>query len=424
MSVSTFVLLALAGQVVGGDRYGAPPGSAAPNKGAPSATASPGRSSAVSPPPAFTPVVEDEETTPITAVAPNFGAPPMQNQSPVSAPGAASPPASITPPIADTAPGVVKPSTMMASMLTAPSGSRLTGQPVKLADVVRGAASREAQSQRINAYWDLCSSVADYYLGVREQDELQRLRSSVGSAGPAWQQAAAELGVRLGTSQRAAVASQYRLASLLLGSADPASLPLPTDLPHCGDYYARFEQVFAGRATPEAQQLSELLPMRYTELCDAAAAVTRAEEFMQAVSAQRSGDGTGALRALEFLALRRRAFVQIARDYNRRIERYSELASPGAIDSDRLIGMLIMRSGATNTATRPVTPTPPYNRQSQLEFEEDAQTFAEGWESIKSASAETPIDEDVESAEKVRRASAESRSSEPRREHSLLVPSG
>lgn len=414
MSVyALFVGLALTGQIAADDRYGSPPPAASPPVG----TSNPGRSSAVSPPPAFSPIMEDEETAPITGSATDFGTTPIQNQPPVAAPPASTPRANITPPTADTASGGVKPSAMMASMLTAPAGSRLTGRPVKLADVVRGAGSREAQSQRINAFWDLCSSVADYYLGIREQDELQRLRSSVGNVGPAWQQAEAELGVRLGTSHRAAVASQYRLASLM-GMADAANLRLPADLPHCGDYYARFDQVFAGRPIPEAQQLSELLPMRYTELCDSATAVTRAEEFMQAVAAQRGGDGAGALRALEFLALRRRAFVQIARDYNRRIERYSELASPGEIDSDRLIGMLIMRSGTTNTATRPATSTPPYNRQSQLDFEEDAQTFAEGWESIKSASAETPIDENVKPA------SAEVKRVEPRRERSLLVPSG
>lgn len=424
MSVSTFVLLALASQIASGDRYGNPSSSSAPAVSPPPATSSPARSSAVSPPPpAFTSAVEDEDTSPIRGGTPDFGAA-IQQQSPVTAPPAAAPRARIAPPATNPSRSDVKPSVLMASMLTAPAGSRLMGRPVKLADIVRGASSREAQSQRINAYWDLCSSVADYYLGVREQDELQRLKASVGNDGAAWQQAAAELGVRLGTSQRAAVASQYRLSSLM-GSADPASLPLPADLPHCGDYYARFEQVFAGRATPEAQQLSELLPMRYTELCDSATAITRAEELLQGVSAQRGSDGTGALRALEFLALRRRAFVQIARDYNRRIERYSELASPGAIDSDRLIGMLIMRSDAANTATRPTTSTPPYNRQSQVEFEEDAQTFAEGWESIRSASAEAPLDAGTGNDENVRPATVEAeKRSEPRREHSLLVPSG
>lgn len=422
MSVpSFFVVIALVAQLVGGDRYGAPsndPPAASP----PALSAPPAGKPATSPPPRFTPEVGPDDTTPISAApfadeaAENR--PPANNyQTPTAQPSqpATSPPA-ITPRTSKPLVGA-KPSALMASILTPPAGARLTGRPITLAEAVAGAGSREAQSQRIEAYWDLCSAAADYHLGVREQDELQRLRATAGAVGPAWQQAETELGVRLGTSQRAAVASQYRLASLI-GGASPASLPLPADLPHCGDYYARYDQVFAGRPSPEAQQLSELLPMRYEELCDAAVAVTRAEEFLNAVAAQRGGDGTGTLRAMELLALRRRAFVQIARDYNRRIERYTELASPGQIDTSLLIGMLIRREGAANTATRPVTIAPPPNRQSQLSPDDDGQTFAEGWESIKSASAEVPIDEEVKPA------SAESKRATPRREHSLLVPSG
>lgn len=421
MSVMNVVFyFAFIAQVGGGDRYGAPQGEAPSVLSPPPATANPLRKSAVSPPPAFAPAVDEDDTTPITGEGIDYGAPPARPNVPAVVPPVATPPVTtqpaVTPPANVGASSATKPSTMMAAMLSSPGSSRLAGRQVRLTEVVAGASSREAQSQRIEAYWDLCSSVADYYLGVREQDELQRLRSTVTSVGPAWQQAEAELGVRLGTSQRAAVAAQYRLASLM-GSADAAGLPLPADMPHCGDYYARYDQVFAGRASPEAQQLSELLPMRYQELCDASLAVSRAEEFLGAVAAQRGGDGTGSLRALELLALRRRAFVQIARDYNRRIERYTELASPGQIGSDRLIGMLIMRAGASNTATRPATLSPPPNRQSQVSMEEDAQTFAEGWESIKSASAEFPIDEDEEPA------SVEARRSKPRRERSLLVPS-
>jgi hypothetical protein len=304
----------------------------------------------------------------------------------------------------------------MRAMLAAPPGSRLTGRPVTLAEAVMGAASRQEQSQRVEAYWDLCSAVADYYLGVREQDELQQLRATVSKVSPIWQQAESELGVRIGTSQRAAVASQYRLASLM-GSPDTTSLPLPADPPHCGDYYARYDQVFAGRQSPEAQQLSELLPMRYEELSDAARAITRAEEFLDAIAAQRNnaGDGTGTLRALELLALRRRAFVQIVRDYNRRIARYTELATPGQIDVDRLIGMLIKREGQDNTATRPAATASPLGRQSQSASEAAPATFAEGWEPLKTL-PQKPRDEAVEPA------SAESQPP-PRREHSLLVPS-
>jgi hypothetical protein len=346
--------------------------------------------------------------------------------------------------------GSSKPRAMMQAMLTAPNGSRLQGRPVTLVEVVSSASTRSDQSRRIDAYWDLCSSVADYYLGVREQQELQQLRSTVTSVGSVWQAAEAELGVRISTSQKAAVASQYRLASLMSDNGS-MGLPLPADLPHCGDYYARYDQVFAGRQSGEAQQLAELLPLRYEELVDAETAVARAEEFMTAISAQRgAGDGTGQLKALELLALRRRAFVQIARDYNRRIARYTELSTPGDIGSDRLISMLIKRGSTTggnapNTATRPGSYAPPPNRQSQLPADDPSQTFAEGWESIKSAAAEIPADEP---AGQVRQAAAEEEAKfgteafgagefgaegsaeletetlkpEPGRERSLLVP--
>jgi hypothetical protein len=158
--------------------------------------------------------------------------------------------------------------------------------------------------------------------------------------------------------------------------------------------------------------------MRFEELTDAGLAIARAEDFLGAVAAQRnnSGDGTGTLRALELLALRRRAFVQIVRDYNRRIARYTELATPGQIDADRLIGMLIKRDDPASTATRPFTSRPPLNRQSQSSAQDAKQTFAEGWEPIKT-SAQASRDDRVEPA------SADSQPSQPRREHSLLVPS-
>jgi hypothetical protein len=321
------------------------------------------------------------------------------------------------PPISNDQDNGPKPSTMMRAMLTPPPGARLSGQPAKLVDVIRTGGSRADQLQRVDAYWDLCSSVADYYLGLREQDELQKLRASVSKVGPTWQQAESELGVRIGTSQHAAVASQYRLASMM-GRGGGDSLPLPADLPHCGDYYARFSQVFAGRQSAEGQQLSELLPLRYEELKDAATAVARAQEWLDAIANQRSdaSDGTGTLRALELLALRRRAFIQIARDYNRRIARYTELASPGEIGADRLLSMLIKPEGSDNTATRFSSPAPPINRQSQTNKPPATpKTFAEGWEAAKGEGASA-----ITRDESVAPASAEAPSS-PHVEHSLLV---
>jgi hypothetical protein len=280
-----------------------------------------------------------------------------------------------------------------------------------LAEVVAGGQSRSDQSQRIEAYWDLCSSVADYYLGVREQQELQRLRTLLPQAGAAFQLAEKDLAVRVNTSQTAAMASQYRLASLLGRGED--YLPLPGDFPHCGNYQSHYEQIFAGRRMAEAQELSALLPLRYAELKSAAAAVARSEEWLASVENVRraDSDGTGSIRALELLALHRRAFVQIARDYNRRIARYVELATPGEIGSERLIGRLILRSDAA-TATRPGTA--PLNRQSSASASPPS-TYVEGWTQANDTRAISSTRDEA-----VTPASAES-AGVPREERSLLV---
>ena len=78
-----------------------------------------------------------------------------------------------------------KPSAMMRAMLTPPPGARLPGQPVRWRTSLPADSLASEQAQRVEAYWDLCSSVADYYLGVREQEELQRLRTDVPQAGAA-----------------------------------------------------------------------------------------------------------------------------------------------------------------------------------------------------------------------------------------------
>lgn len=308
--------------------------------------------------------------------------------------------------------GGSKPAAMMRAMLlVAPSGSRLPGTPISLSDAVASASSRADQSERVEAYWDLCSSVADYYLGVREQDELQRLRGRMQRVDTSWQQAETEMAVRVGTSQAAAIASQYRLASLMgIGG----SLPLPADIPHCGDYHTRYNEIFVGRSSVEAAELAKLLPQRFAELKSAALAVTRAEQELETTASRSDGEETR--RALELLALRRRAFVQIARDYNRRIARYTELSTPGDVASERLIGMLI-KSSATSTATRTSAPAP-YNRQSQ-NAPSLPKTFGEGWEP---ASGEKIGDSKLDEAIKQTSAEAETATVEPpRQERSLLV---
>jgi hypothetical protein len=309
-----------------------------------------------------------------------------------------------------------KPSDMMKAMLTAPRDSQLRGDRISLVQAVSGARSRSEQTQRVEAYWDLCSSVADYYLGLREQEELRRLSQLVLQKGAAWEQTEKEMSVRLGTSQRAARAAQFRLASFI--GRGPNNLPLPADMPHCGSYTSQYEKIFLGRSSAEAQELSQLLPQRHAELKDAATAVTRAEEWLDGVASQAgNSDGTGSLRALELLALRRRAFVQVARDYNRRIARYSELATPGQISAERLIGMLIIRDGAA-TATRPGVPTPLSSRQPGSSNASAPRTFVENenWEPAAGTRANATGTGD----DSVQRASATQ--SGPRSERSLLVP--
>ena len=242
-------------------------------------------------------------------------------------------------------------------MLQPPRGSQLSGTPISVAEVTRGAASREEQSHRVEAYWDLCASVADYYLGLLEADELARLQKRVPAMSRSLQVAEQSLRNRLDTSLRAASAGQRRLASLM---RSPGSLPLPGDGPVCHKYRTEYDAIFGSRtaassAASEARLLHELLPMRHAELIRAAASVERSESFVQQVANHsRNSDGTAMLRALELLALNRRAFVQIAKDYNRRITRYTELFAPDRVDSDLLVGMLIGNSekvAVNSTAT-------------------------------------------------------------------------
>jgi hypothetical protein len=299
---------------------------------------------------------------------------------------------------------------MMKQMLSPPPGSQLTGNSTRLLDAVAGTRTRHEQAHRIEAYWDLCSSVADYYLGVREQEDLRQLQRVLPRAVATLQQAQAEFDVRLGTSRLAAVASQRRLASMM-GST---SLPLPADLPHCGSYRTHYQEIFSDRPSVEAQELAALLSSRYAELKDAAIAVTRAHGWVDEAAQRDSGEGIETLRALELLALRRRAFVQIARDYNRRIARYTELSTPGDIEAERLVGMLIKVS-VPPTATRPALPAGTNGRQSRSTISAPPRTFAsdEGWESA-SVAKETTRDESV-------RPAAAEENEAPREERSLLV---
>jgi hypothetical protein len=302
----------------------------------------------------------------------------------------------------------------MQAMLTRPAASQLSGDSVRLVDVIATGRTRNEQTQRIEAYWDLCSSVADYYLSVREQGELNGLMNAAGQPSEALQQARNKMAIRSDTALRAARASQFRLAGFI--GRGPSNLPLPGDLPHCGSYTSRYDQVFAGRSLPEAQGLAQLLPMRYAELDDAAASIASAEDWLKGVASHSAAaDAAGNLKALELLALQRRAFVQIARDYNRRIARYSELATPGQISPERLTGMLIKRP-ASPTATRSGTAAPPPTRTSSGVETSPPRTFVNqsDWLPVEKSTTTSAVKQDSA----VRPASATSENS---KERSVLI---
>ncbi|MCO6046353.1 hypothetical protein NG895_20835 [Aeoliella sp. ICT_H6.2] len=245
---------------------------------------------------------------------------------------------------------------LMDSALTPPSNTQLSGTPVFLPEVVAPVGSRSEQSECIGAYWDLCSAVSDYYLSLREQNDLQNLVARGGQT-PLLQQALSKLEKRRDTALSAARASQRRLASLM-NRDQSAPLPLPGDMPLCAGYHTRYSQYFPTDNSPEAAELNQLLPLRHAELLESAAAVSQAEKYFNSIADRPMNDqGVELLMQLEGLALKRRAFVQIARDYNKRVARYTELARPGDVGANRLVSMLIKTNGSV--ASRTSSPTRP-----------------------------------------------------------------
>ncbi len=228
---------------------------------------------------------------------------------------------------------------MLTKMLEAPRNSQLTGTPTRLSSLISSVTDRDQQSRIVDAYWTLSSATTDYYLGLHEADELSRLKQRLPTFSSALSEALTQHNRRVSTSLMAARAAQYRLSRLMGG----VSRSLPIDTPFCGPYATRYEQIFTGGGAEEARLLRDLIPLRLSELEDAVEAVERSEQWLAKVAGDRaaSSQGTGMIRALELLALNRRALVMITRDYNLQINRYTQLATPGNIASKRLVAMLI-----------------------------------------------------------------------------------
>ncbi len=252
-----------------------------------------------------------------------------------------------------TAPSAKKtPAQLIRSLLQPPAKDQLAGLPLSLANTVQGASSRSEQTRRVEAYWDLSAALADYYLARRDATDLQVLRQGVLQASAQWEEVRQMLDQRGQVAHRSALAAQARLQRMLGRSAN-GTLPLPADLPHCGAYDTRYDQIFGGRLpSPEAQRYHELLPLEHQSLRRQAVNVAVAYHWLSAVSQRRAPqtDGSELLKAHELLSLERHAFVYAVRSYNTNIARYAEIASPGRVGAGRLVAMLIHTDGNQNAA--------------------------------------------------------------------------
>lgn len=263
-----------------------------------------------------------------------------------SQPGTTSQPPTTRTPATSTPPGrltkVVKPIDLLKNLVKPSVQQPLAGEPLSLAEAVNGSRSREIQTQRVRLYWDLSHLVSDYRLAVREEAELASQRNGLSQPEAHWTTALNAANARRQVAFNAARAAQLQLQRELGRSAD-APLPLPSDLPHCGAYETKYQQIFQGRTSREAQQLAELLPLRHQQLGQRAADATAAMQWYKLVSQQRGAqsDTRLLLKAYEQLALQRQMFVASAYQYNENIASYTALAVPQQVGTVRLVSMLI-----------------------------------------------------------------------------------
>ena len=231
--------------------------------------------------------------------------------------------------------------------LAKPIGAeKLRGTALSLTEAVQNLRSRSEQTDRVKIYWELSQAVTEYHLATVESVELQSLRNNISQPSNAWQQTQQTVAARRQVAHDAVKVAQLRLAAELRRPSE-ALMPLPSDLPYCGVYESRYDQIFQGRSSQEAKQLSDLLPLRFQELGQQAIDTQKALELLTLVDQQRSpqSDGAQLLHVYEQLALQRRVFVTTAYQYNSHIVDYTHLAVPQNVGTVRLVSMLIPLNG-------------------------------------------------------------------------------
>jgi hypothetical protein len=276
-------------------------------------------------------------------------------------------------------------------MLEAPLVGGLTGTKLTLAQAVDNALSRADQTQRVVAYWDLSQAVADYYLALDDRTKLAGLRQGISLPTPAWETARMNAEARVELARDRVSAAQAYLGAVT-GNTMPGFAPLPTDLPFTGPYETRYAQLFQNRSSYLAEQLNELLPRLYSELSTNTAAIADARKAIFMASDRRTpqNDGGELLQAYELFAAHRRQFLAAVSEYNLGIVHYTEIATPGNVDTERLVAMLIRTGSSPNTT---------FDRDIQRANAEEGASLNDsssadpvsGWGSSKQSSTERSI---------------------------------
>ena len=309
------------------------------------------------PPTDFANIFATPETAPTPAAGePAASAAGTTPQQPAAAPPAAAAAQPFAPPAQAAVPAErsalvagPKPTKLMQELMKAPAGAPLAGTPITLGEAVRDSLSRQDQTQRAKAYWDLAAAVGDYYLAVLEAQELDAFRAGIAAPSKQWDLRQADAKTRIDAARLAAQAAQLQLHTLLGG--DASSLPpVPADVPHCGRYNAEYNEIFASRPDLVAKKLADVLSLRHAELRSMTQAIDDAKAALEQEVTMRaaSNDGAQLLNAQQLLSLQRRAFVARAREYNQEIAAYTELAAPAEVPADRLVAMMIRTSAPAN----------------------------------------------------------------------------
>jgi hypothetical protein len=243
------------------------------------------------------------------------------------------------------------PAKLLASFLEPPLGEQLKGTPITLAQAVNNSLSRNEQTQRVIAYWELSQTIANYYLALDDRTKLTALEQAITQPGPEWELAKQTAESRVQLARDRARVAQENLAAMM-GNVTFGFMPLPSDAPFSDAYETRYAEIFQNRPSQLAQQLNELLPRAYADLSTRTLEIADARKWMFQVSDARSpqSDGGDLLMAFELFSARRRMFVGAVKEYNLGIVRYTEIATPGTLDTDRLVAMLI-RTGSSPANT-------------------------------------------------------------------------